>query len=318
MRTRTLGRSGLEVSEIGFGCGPGARLMVGDDEVLQLQTVETAFEVGISYFDTAAGYGDGRSESNLGRVLNALMRPSVVSTKVVLESTDLGDVAGTVMRSAEASLDRLGVETVDALILHNRVAERSDFPKPPGSGVLLHLPEVFGAGGVAEAFRALLDQGLVGSVGFTAFGGERSAIDEMIGCGLFTSMNAAYSVLNPSANFEVASGFSEPDYDCVIRRAETAGLGVMAIRVLGGGVLATLGASDPRLSRLSALAGDLECSVEDLAVRFVLSTPGVQTAVLGLSEVEHVRAAAAATAEGPLDPEVFSELARISLLSATP
>jgi aryl-alcohol dehydrogenase-like predicted oxidoreductase len=160
-----------------------------------------------------------------------------------------------------------------------------------------------------------LDQRLVGSIGFTAFGGERAAIDEMIGCGLFTSMNAAFSVLNPSANIEVPASFGDPDYRCAIERARAAGLGVMAIRVLGGGVLATQSSSDPRLSTLVALAKEAACSVEELAIRFVLSTEGVQTAILGLSAVDHVRVAAAAVDQGPLDPELYSALEQVSLAS---
>ena len=317
MRIQVLGGSGVEVSEIGFGCGPGARLMIGDDIDLQHQTVKAAMNAGVSYFDTAAGYGDGRSEINLGRVLREMEDPSVISSKVVLELPDLGDISGTVRRSAEASLTRLGVARIDCLVLHNRVAERVDFPKPPGSGVLLHLDDLFGAGGVVAAFRSLLDDGLVGSVGFTAFGGERSAIDEMISCGLFTSMNASFNILNPSANIEVPEAFGEPDYECVIRRAHAAGLGVMAIRVLGGGVLAALEASDPRVTWLEGAARESGCSVEELAIRFVLSTEGVHTAILGLSEVEHVRVATAAAERGPLDATLYSELERLSTLPLT-
>jgi aryl-alcohol dehydrogenase-like predicted oxidoreductase len=85
--------------------------------------------------------------------------------------------------------------------------------------------------------------------------------------------------------------------------------------VLGGGVLATQSSSDPRLSTLVALAKEAACSVEELAIRFVLSTEGVQTAILGLSAVDHVRVAAAAVDQGPLDPELYSALEQVSLAS---
>ena len=317
MQTRVLSRAGVEVSVIGFGCGPGARLMVGDDASLQLQAVQAAFGVGIDYFDTAAGYGDGRSETNLGRALNMMSSKAVISTKVVLEANDLGDIDAAIRTSVAASLARLGVDRVDALILHNRVARTSEFPKPPGSGVLLHLPEVFGPGGVVETFQHLLDQELVGSVGFTAFGGEQAAIDEMIASGIFTSMNAAFNVLNPSANIAVPPDFGDVDYGGVIRRASAAGLGVMAIRVLAGGALGTQSTADPRIADLSALAKDARCSVHELAIRFVLSTEGVQTAILGLSEIDHVRAAAVAAEAGPLDPELYRRIEQLSLTNAS-
>jgi len=287
--------------------------MVGDDYGAQLAVVRTALESGITYFDTAAGYGDGRSEENLGRVLRDLGASPTLSTKVVLEEPDRSDIAGFIAKSVESSLTRLGRDHVEALILHNRVAARADYPKPPGSGVLLHLDDIFGEGGVAGAFRSLIDQGLVSSVGFTAFGGEPAAIEEMIACGLFTSMNASYNVINPSAHIAVPDGFPDPDYQRVIVKAREAGLGVMAIRVLASGALVEPAGPDRRIVRLALLAREIGISRVELAIRFVLSTEGVQTAVLGLTEVDHVLEAVDAASKGSLDADVISEAEAIAL-----
>src|SRR5882672_6717629 len=126
MEYRLLGRSDISVSVIGFGCGGNARLMTGEDETLRLSTLRRALEAGINYFDTAPVYGDGRSERNLGRDLRSLGANPVISTKVVLQTTDLGDPSSAVIRSVEQSLTRLGVDHIDILILHNRVFEASD------------------------------------------------------------------------------------------------------------------------------------------------------------------------------------------------
>ena len=72
MKYRELGKTHLRVSEIGFGCGNLGGLMVRGTYEDQIRAVQRAIDLGINYFDTAAQYGDGRSEINLGRVLQEL------------------------------------------------------------------------------------------------------------------------------------------------------------------------------------------------------------------------------------------------------
>ena len=62
MLYRNLGRTGPRISEIGFGCGNVGGLMVRGSHEDQVRAVEAALELGINYFDTAAGYGDGKSK----------------------------------------------------------------------------------------------------------------------------------------------------------------------------------------------------------------------------------------------------------------
>ena len=76
MEMRTFGRSGLTVSALGFGCGAVGGLMVRGEPADQERAVVYAVEHGVTFFDTAPGYGDGRSETNLGRVL-AKLRPEI-------------------------------------------------------------------------------------------------------------------------------------------------------------------------------------------------------------------------------------------------
>jgi aryl-alcohol dehydrogenase-like predicted oxidoreductase len=73
---RKLGRTGLDVSLLGFGCGAVGGLMTKGAAADQERAVARAVELGINYFDTAQMYGDGESERNLGRVLKAL-KPNV-------------------------------------------------------------------------------------------------------------------------------------------------------------------------------------------------------------------------------------------------
>src|SRR5213592_4049895 len=107
MEYRTLGKSGVKISEIGFGCGNNAVLMVKASYEEQLRAVRHALDRGINYFDTAFAYGLGKSEENLGRILNELKAAAVVSTKIRLDPEALPDVKTATIRAVEAGLGRL-------------------------------------------------------------------------------------------------------------------------------------------------------------------------------------------------------------------
>lgn len=94
---RELGKTRLKVSEIGFGCGNVGGLMIRGSYGEQIQAVSRAIELGINYFDTAQRYGNGSSETNLGRVMKELKPKNVVvATKVGLQAEDLKDIRGAV------------------------------------------------------------------------------------------------------------------------------------------------------------------------------------------------------------------------------
>src|ERR1700728_3133806 len=94
MEMRLFGRTGLQLSVLGFGCGAVGGLMVRGDPLDQERAVARATAVGVNYFDTAVQYGNGESEKNLGRVL-ATLKPAnaIVGTKVRLPSADFGRIA---------------------------------------------------------------------------------------------------------------------------------------------------------------------------------------------------------------------------------
>jgi aryl-alcohol dehydrogenase-like predicted oxidoreductase len=299
MERRSLGRSGLDVPVLGFGCGGSARLMVGQDKAAQLAAVQAALESGIDYFDTAPAYGDGRSEVNLGAALAALGSPPVtISTKVVLGEDDLDRPRDAVMRSYEGSLGRLGRDRVDMLLLHNRVALQRPSGRRIGVGPVLGLSDVIGPGGVLEGFEELVRSSAIGACGITAFGGEPPAVSQVMHTGVPSVVNAAFSLVEPTSAFAVAPPGGGDDHGQVIRLAESLGVGVIAIRVFGSGRL------------LQPTDDPLTASVQDLAAEvgggdalrgclvFALGTAGVCTAVIGFSEAAHVHAAVAALRSG--------------------
>src|SRR5262245_32575634 len=121
MQYRPLGITGINISAISFGAGPVSALMTSDDRDQQLAVVTACLAAGINWFDTAASYGAGQSEQNLGQVFEELAVGTNihVATKVRLTPEGLVDIRGAVRRSFEGSLQRLQRPSVTLLQLHN-------------------------------------------------------------------------------------------------------------------------------------------------------------------------------------------------------
>ncbi len=149
MERRAFGRTGLQVSVLGFGCGAVGGFMVRGAPEDQERTIARAIEAGVNYFDTAAMYGNGESEKNLGRVLASLKPDVIVGTKVRIPSRDFGRIAATVAESLDASLKRMGREQVDIFHLHNAITVNGGGESLSAKVVLEEV-----AAGVREAARA--------------------------------------------------------------------------------------------------------------------------------------------------------------------
>ncbi len=322
MDYRRLGNTGMEVSEIGFGCGNVGGLMIRGGHKDQVRAVERAMELGINYFDTAPSYGDGQSEVNLGRVLKELSAEVYVGTKFRVTTHEPNDIKDNVITSVEESLTRLQREQVDLMQMHNHVASS------PEDGSVS--PEE-AAGQVAEALRELQDQGKIRFGGMTAVG-ETSALHRIIESGTLNSVQSVYNLVNPSAGTTAPPGFDMPDYKNLIGRASDMGMGVLVIRVLAAGALS--GESTRHSVAVSSVApigsgrnyqqdqnraesfrflqqeGYLSSLVE-ASLRFALSNTGVSSVLVGYSSLEHLEQAVEFAAKGPLPAEAIARLPEI-------
>jgi aryl-alcohol dehydrogenase-like predicted oxidoreductase len=127
MNYRNLGRTGLVVSEIGFGAwGIGGRTVeqtsYGDtDDRTSLAALACAHDCGITFFDTSAVYGNGHSEELIGEALGGVRDRVVLATKAGYETWDRPPdfSAAAIVASAERSLGRLRTDYLDLLLLHN-------------------------------------------------------------------------------------------------------------------------------------------------------------------------------------------------------
>ena len=318
-RRRILGRTGLSISEIAFGCGPTAALMISGSVEQRRLVVERALSLGINYFDTAPGYGNSLSESNLGQTLHELGSRPVIATKVALEMSDLHDIAGAVERSVEASLARLRVPRVDVIQLHNRVggerAARAEF----GSGALLTERDILDAGGVAEGFRRVRDRGLVKFFGCSAFGGDMECVKRLVDSDTFDVIMVHCSLFNPTALAPVESATIR-NYQQVAVRAVRRGMGVIALRVLEGGPLAgpvdaaPKGMNESEYVAVGKLASSIQAAFRprmtpsEAATRFVLSNDSISTALIGFSDTQQVDEAIGWSDRGVLDATELDQL----------
>src|SRR5262249_16550110 len=228
MQFRVFGRTGMQLSVLGFGCGAVGGLMVRGDPADQERTVARAIAAGVNYFDTAVQYGNGESEKNLGRILQRLKPANVaVGTKVRLSPGEFGRIADAITVSLEGSLARLRLDRVDIFHLHNPVTGTE-------GALTLSVRQVLGD--VIPAFERLRQQGKTRFLGMTAVG-DTAALHQVIDSRAFDSAQVVYNMLNPSAAEELPTNYPAQVYGRLFDRTRAAGVGIVGIRVLAGGAL---------------------------------------------------------------------------------
>jgi aryl-alcohol dehydrogenase-like predicted oxidoreductase len=323
MQLRKFGRTPMQLSVLGFGCGAVGGLMVRGDPADQERTVARALAAGVNYFDTAVQYGEGESEKNLGRILQRLKPANVaVGTKVRIPPDAFGRIADTVSASLEGSLARLQLERADIFHLHNPITDK-------GNGTALSVTQVLEE--VVPAFERLRAQGKVRFLGITAIG-DTAALRQVIDSGAFESAQVVYNMLNPSAAEAVASNYPGQDYGRLFDHTMRAGVGVVGIRVLAGGALSGSAERHPiaspppepigsamsydadivRARRLMPLVTDnFAGSLTEAAIRFAMTHPAMGTILVGIATPQQFDDALAAVEKGPLPKQALDRLSML-------
>jgi aryl-alcohol dehydrogenase-like predicted oxidoreductase len=316
VKKRPLGKTGEQISEIGFGCGNVGGLMIRAEPRERLQAAEHAIDLGINYFDTAAQYGNGQSERNLGRVLGELKPDVLVGTKLRLDADDVDGGHERIDLHLNASLDRLDRDSVDVLYYHGRI-------RNPGGDRASGLTAAQVLGPLLDSFQIFRDQERVRFLAFTGLG-DSEAVLEVIASGAFDVFHCYFSAANPSAGFPVPADFAPQNMQQMIDRAVEAGMNAIAIRILAAGALGGEAERHPlaggtggslitgtdyeadvqRAERLRPIAGEVGATLPELAIRFALSKPGIASTLVGFSSLEQIDEAARAAEAGPLTDEV--------------
>lgn len=322
MEQRVFGRTGLSLGVLGFGCGAVGGLMVRGSAAYQERAVARAIAAGVNYFDTAPDYGSGESEVNLGRVLRALQADVVVGTKVRLREAAPGRIGAEIVGSVEASLKRLGRDSIDLFQLHNPIAS---------AGAPANLPVPVVLEEVLPAFERLQADGKVRWVGVTAIG-EAEAMHEVVASGRIDSAQVPLNMLNPSPVRGLPKGFPATDYRQLMLRARENGVGVIGIRVLAAGALSGLDGRHPTAMQSVPPIGSSPTYEADLAnarkllplvqegyagslveaaMRYAISNDCMTTVLVGFSDPDHLEAAIAAFEKGPLSPAAMARVAQL-------
>ncbi len=321
MQTRPFGHSGLKLSVLGFGCGAVGGLMVRGTAADQERAVARAVDAGINYFDTAAQYGDGQSETNLGRVIKALkLRDITIGTKVRLTATT--GIRDAIVASLDNSLQRLGLPNVDIFHLHNAITER-------GQNGALTADQVLNE--VVPTFESLRQHGKIRFCGITAVG-DIADIRRVAEARVINSAQIVFNLLNPSAARPVSERYSGQNFQELLKLNTTCGIGSIAIRILAGGALSGSATRQPNASPApapigssSAFDGDLALaqkfaplvadglidSLTELAIRYAITEPNVGTALIGLASQADLDVAIGSVEKGPLSRDILARIATI-------
>tara|TARA_B110001452_G_scaffold176159_1_gene147734 strand:- start:133 stop:1119 length:987 start_codon:yes stop_codon:yes gene_type:complete len=322
MEKRNFGNTGLAVSRLTFGCGAVGGLMTKGEAGDQDRAIAWARDHGINFFDTAASYGNGVSEENLGRALNGNSDGLVISTKVGLSNDDLSDVYGAITRSLDASLARLRLDHVDIFQLHNTLG-RTDF-----RGTLT-IDQIMDA--VVPAFDKLRETSKVRFLGFTAKG-EADDVHQLVSCGVFQSAQVFYNLLVPSAGESISANYPSDDYKLLLETAKDHGVGAIGVRVLAGGALSGSAARHPLgmpnvtpigsetdyatdvkrgLTFMSLVEAGHAGSLIELAIRYVISNPALPTTEIGIATLDELQQATDAANKGPLSTDALAAIKKV-------
>jgi aryl-alcohol dehydrogenase-like predicted oxidoreductase len=286
---RTLGRTGLEVTTLGFGAmelrGGTTGPAVSDADAGRL--LNTVLDEGINFIDTSIDYG--RSEEQLGAAIAHRRDEYVLASKCgcvpnAPQGSDHVHTAENIRDGVEHSLRTLRTDHLDLVQFHRSLG-RAEFDAE---------------GALAELLR-LRDEGKVRYVGVSAV---LPTLNEQIEMGVFDAFQIPYSAL-------------QRDHEDVISRASDAGMGI----VIRGGV-ARGAPEDWDGRRYYMVPSDTMRGIWERAgldelldgmtrtafmLRFTLSHPDLDTTIVGTSSVEHLRDNLAAAAQGPLPDDVLAE-----------
>ena len=252
MHYRTLGRTGLKVSQLGFGAMRLPMTGEGDDARVDrektIPIIHRAFEGGVNYIDSAVFYCNHDSQRAVGDALKGWRDRIVVSTK----NSYYGDDEAAWWQNLEDSLERLGVDFIDVYNQHGMSWGRYESDYRPH---------------ISKWMAKAKDQGLIGHV-CCSFHDDNDALKKIIETDEFSSITLQYNLLDRQLEEGMAL-------------AHEKNIGVVIMGPVAGGRLA-----EPSEVLASMVPGVTR--VPELALRFVLSNPNVTMALSGMNEMEQV------------------------------
>jgi aryl-alcohol dehydrogenase-like predicted oxidoreductase len=313
MHLRSLGRTGIEVSEVGYGAwGIGGSVWEGAEDDESVRALHRAIDLGLNFIDTAAAYGNGHSERLVGQVLRERPERVYVATKVppknrvwpAVEGSRVEDVfpGEHVRRFTERSLHNLRTEAIDVQQLH------------------VWRDEWLGEGDWLETVEELKGEGKIRFFGVSINDHEPETALRAVKTGAVDSVQVIYNVFDQSPADELLPACAELGVAVIVRVAlDEGGLtgtitpettfpdGDFRNHYFGGDRKREV------QEHVEAIYADLGISAEQLAetaLRFVLSEPAVSTVIPGMRSVRNVERNLAIGDGGGLPAEQVEKLRR--------
>lgn len=262
MEYTILGKTGRKVSRIGFGgATAGLKNYVqafdphkSEDREMVIKAIRKACELGINYFDTAAGYGDGASEEIFGEGLSGIPNESIfLATKV-----SRGDADAT-RRSLEASIKRLKRDSIDLIQIHG-----TEYKKE-------HYEMIMEKGGMLEALEKAKEEGLVKHIGFS-IECQNEQLYNFIKSKRFDVIQTQYNLLFQHPD--------DPSWNCgSLYDAEEDNLGIVSMRTATSGIFQKW---------IKLVHPESNYNYNPALIQFVLSNPLIDVALLGMRTEEMV------------------------------
>lgn len=310
MQYRRFGKTGWQVSEVGFGCwglggGWGAR-----DDTQAKAALQRALELGINFFDTAYVYGDGHSERLLGEVLRKWEQPAFVATKVPAKTMEWPATPKTrieeafpvdwTIRCVETSLKRLGLPRIDLLQLHvwtDAWVEAQEW---------------------RTAADRLKSQGKIRAFGVSTNDHEPESVLKLVATGEIDSVQVIYNLFDRSPEKALFPLCREHNVAVMVRvpfdEGSLAGVLTPDTRFhrddwrKGYFRDGRLQETCQRVEQLKAFLRPGIPTLSALALQFVLAHPAISTVIPGMRREAHVEANCAASDGGRLTPEELERL----------
>jgi aryl-alcohol dehydrogenase-like predicted oxidoreductase len=311
MRYRKLGRTGLEVSEIGYGAwGIGGKQWRGATDAEAIKALHRAFDLGLNFIDTALAYGEGHSERLIGSVVKHAPHPVFVATKVPPKNHIWPAAPGSriedvfpydyIVSCTEESLRNLETETIDLQQLHvwdPGWIDRDEWKR---------------------AFEDLRKAGKIRFVGISINDHQPDTALEVVASGLIDTVQVIYNIFDQSPERKLFPAVQQHNVGVLARvpldEGSLTGTITENSQFEGDEFRAFYFRGDrPRqvVERVNALLGDLGITAEELpavALRFCLSRPAVSTVIPGMRRERNVEMNCGLSDAGPLDRNTLEKL----------
>lgn len=309
MKYRTLGRTGLKVSEIGFGAwGIGKSMWKGSQDEESLRALHAAIDSGVNLIDTALVYGNGHSEKLIGTILRETNERIYVASKVPPKNYKWparGSLAEAfpgdhISRCAEQSLANLGIDCLDILQLH------------------VWSPDWFQEDEWSSALCKLREAGKIRYFGVSINDHEPESALELVRSEKIDTVQVIFNIFDQSPKDRLFSACAETNVGVIVRvpfdEGSLTGAITPSTSFPKGDWRNLYFAGDrkqqvfQRVKMLEALLGDEVESLPDLALRYCLHPEEVSSVIPGMRTSKHVVANAAASDAPELSPQILEEL----------